>query len=99
MEDELRTVQRWASHGTLRQFASEIQASLSESDEQVKTEVEGDGLTVYRVRKEGGFLGIGARKIREPVLELSIKEGVTTINEETANEDFIHLLAISLSQH
>jgi len=97
MEEELRTIRSWASHGTLRQFRTEISAKVAEDGYQVK--LEGDTLTVYKIRKEGGFLGIGARKIEEPVLKVVGEGAGMTIPEESADEEFVRLLAPKLTQH
>jgi len=98
--EELRTVQRWASRGTLHQFASEIEATLSEQEETYQSEIEGNTLTVCRVHKEGGFLGIGAKTIRDPVLQLTLNEDdVVVIDREVTDSDFVHLLAGMLAQH
>ncbi|MBA7703241.1 hypothetical protein ES703_112023 [subsurface metagenome] len=97
MEEELRTIRSWASHGTLRQFRTEMSAKVAADGYGVT--LEGDTLTVYRIRKEGGFLGIGARKIEEPVLVV-IGEGANMrIPEESADEEFLALLAPKLKQH
>ena len=97
MEEELRTIRGWASHGTLRQFRTEISGKVAADGYRVQ--LQGDTLTVYRIRKEGGFLGIGARKIEEPVLVV-IGEGANmTIPEESADEEFVRLLAPKLKQH
>ena len=100
MDEELHKVQRWASHGTLRQFASEVRAALSKTDERVEIEVQEDALTIARVRKEGGFLGIGARTVKDPVLRFKADAaGVVSVDENTADESFVHLLASALGQH
>lgn len=97
MEDELRKIRNWASHGTLKQFYAEIAAKLSKQG--YITELEGNTLTCYRVRKEGGFLGIGRRTIKEPVLKAVQEGNEVRIPAESANPDFVHLLAGLLKQH
>lgn len=97
MEDELRKVRNWASHGTLKQFYAEIAAKVSQQGYVV--ELEGNTITCYKIRKEGGFLGIGRRVIKEPVLK-AIQEGnEVRIPEESANPEFVHVLAGLLKQH
>jgi len=97
MEEELRTIRSWASHGTLRQFRTEISGKVAADGYRVQ--LQGDTLTVYRIRKEGGFLGIGARKIEEPVLVVIGEGAGMRIPEESANEEFVRLLASKLKQH
>ena len=97
MEEELRTIRSWASHGTLRQFRTEISGKVAADGYRVQ--LQGDTLTVYRIRKEGGFLGIGARKIEESVLVVIGEGAGMRIPEESANEEFVRLLASKLKQH
>ena len=97
MEDELRKIQNWASHGTLRQFYAEINAKVSNLGYEV--EVKGNTLTCSAVRKEGGFLGIGARKIKDTVLQVIRDNETVTIPEASVNKEFLHTLADLLTQH
>ena len=69
MDEKTRKVLAWATHGTPKQFYTEVSAKTSSHG--YLTELKGDTLTCYRIRKEGGFLGIGARKIKEPVLRVT----------------------------
>ena len=97
MEEELRNIRSWASHGTLRQFYTEVSAKVA--GEGYKLRLEGDKFTVHKIRKEGGFLGIGARKVEDPMLVV-IGEGATLeIPEESADEEFVRFLAGRLKQH
>jgi len=97
MEEELHKVRTWASHGTLRQFYTEVSAKLA--DEGYKVNLEGGTLTVYKVHKEGGFLGIGARKIEESVLVVTGEGAELEIPPETADAEFVGLLGAKLKQH
>ena len=97
MEDELGRIRAWASHGTIRQFYSEVISKVSGEGYQV--EVEGNTLTCFKTRKQGGFLGIGRRTIKESVLQVVREGDVVTIPEESADEEFVKLLASKLSQH
>jgi len=97
MEDALHTVRSWASHGTLRQFHTEISAKVG--PEGYEVEIEGDTLICYKVRKEGGFLGIGARKIKETVLKVIGEGADLQMPEDSADEEFVLLLASKLKQH
>ncbi len=97
MEDAVRKVSNWASHGTLRQFHTELVARLSDDYE---VEINGDKLVCYSVRKEGGFLGIGAKKIRETVLVAETGEdGIVALDIDASDPDFIEYLAPRLKQH
>jgi hypothetical protein len=97
MEDELRKIRNWASHGTLRQFYAELSAKASQQG--YITELEGNTVTCYQVRKEGGILGLGRRTIKEPVLK-AVQEGTeVVIPTESANAEFVHLLVGLLKQH
>ncbi len=97
MEDDLCSIQSWASHGTLRQFYAEVSAKMGKEGYQV--ELEGDSLICYRVRKEGGFLGIGKRQVKELVLEIIRKGEEIVIAEECADKEFVKELARSLRVH
>ncbi|MBM3187910.1 MAG: hypothetical protein FJZ90_04215 [Chloroflexi bacterium] len=97
MEDTLRKLQIWASHGTIRQFYTEVSAKISPLG--YEAEMTGDTVTCYRVRKEGGFLGIGARKVREPVFKVTRTDSEIVIDESSLDKEFVTLLAGMLAQH
>ena len=97
MEEELHKIRGWASHGTLKQFYSEVSAKIGE--EGYKAKLEGDTLTIYKTHREGGFLGIGARKIQDAVLVLVGEGANLEIPEESADEEFVRFLADKLKQH
>ena len=97
-EEDLRKIEGWASHGTLRQFYAEASAKLSKEGG-YQVELEGDSLTCYRVRKEGGFLGIGKHEVKEPVLKIIRKGDEIAIPEESADEAFVKQLASLLRIH
>lgn len=97
MEEELQRIRNWASHGTIRQFYTEVAARVTELGYQA--ELEGNALMCYKVHKEGGFLGIGARKIRETVLQVTREGDEVLVPEESADEEFVRLLAGVLTQH
>jgi len=97
MEDDLRRIQSWASHGTIRQFYAEVSAKMAKEGYEV--ELEGDSLTCYRVRKEGGFLGIGKRQVKELMLKIIRKGEEIIIPEESADKEFVKELASSLRVH
>ena len=97
MQDKLLKVQRWSGHGTIRQFQSELSARLSEDG--YETAIEGEALVCYRIRKEGGFLGIGAKTIREPVLRVNYVDGLANLDEKSADPEFIEYLSGLLTAH
>jgi hypothetical protein len=97
MEDKLHQITVWASHGTPHQFFNELQAALSTHN--IAVEQEGDTITCVRVRKKGGFLGIGAKIVTEPVLKLIFKDDQLEIPAESADPEVIDLLVEVLQQH
>lgn len=97
MEDSLRKVTTWASHGTLRQFYTELTARIPEDEYEV--DLGEEKLTCYRVSKEGGFLGIGAKKIRKPVLVVAKEGDLLNVDQDAADPDFVEYLATRLTQH
>jgi hypothetical protein len=98
MDDTLLKVQNWASHGTMRQFMAEIHAKVEGQGYEVGSE--GNTLIVSRVQKEGGFLGIGGKTIREPVLRVDYDdEGLAQVDSDSADPEFIAYLAGLLGAH
>ena len=96
MEEKLQKIQAWASHGSLAQFHREVAGRISNDGYTV--EVGDDKLSFYKPRKEGGFLGLFAKTIKEPMLEV-IRTGGDIVLSETANEEFVDLLAGVLGAH
>jgi hypothetical protein len=97
MDDSMQRVRRWASHGNLRQFYAELGARLAKEGYEI--EIEGDTLTVYGVEKQGGFLGLGGRKIRQPKLKVVQHNDSVEVPEEDADPEFVALLAERLRSH
>ncbi|MEA3408562.1 MAG: hypothetical protein U9R48_10885 [Chloroflexota bacterium] len=98
MEEELHEIRNWANHGTLGQFYNEIIARTG--GEGYETEMEGNVVTCYKVHHEGGFLGIGRKTEKEVVLKaIDNEDGTISIPEESADEEFVTLLATRLKQH
>jgi len=97
MEEALEKIATWASHGTLTQFQTEIEGYLKK--EGYDSEVQGDELLIYKPRKVGGFLGIGAKTVKEPVMRISKAEGKVQILPEPLDEEFAQYLASCLKQH
>ena len=96
-EEQLQEIQAWANRGTLRQFYTEVSAVIPA--EGYRLELQADELVCYRVRKEGGFLGIGARTVKEPVLRFIREDGQIVVADEPVDEEFVRLLASSLTKH
>jgi hypothetical protein len=97
MEEELQKIKNWSSRGTLRQFYAEASAKASAVG--FKSQLEGDTITFYRSHKEGGFLGIGARTVKEPVLKIIRHDNTVEIPEDGVDDAFVQELAGSLKQH
>jgi hypothetical protein len=97
MEEILDRIAVWASHGTLSQFRTEIDGYLTSRG--YHSEVQGEELVIYRPHKEGGFLGIGAKTIKEPLLVVSKAGGTVSILSEPRDEDLIQYLSSILRQH
>jgi hypothetical protein len=98
MEEELREIRNWANHGTLGQFYNEVISRAG--DEGYDAEMEGNAVTCYRVNHEGGFLGIGGRTEKEVVLKaIDNEDGTISVPKESADKEFVNLLASKLTQH
>ena len=97
MEQDLLKLRRWMSHGTARQFYTEIAYKIT--DHGYEAEIQGDTVTCYRVKKQGGLLGIGARKVKTPVLVVTQYEHEVAIDEEHADAEFVALLTQLLRAH
>lgn len=97
MEEILDRIAVWASHGTLSQFRTEVDGYLKGRG--YDSEVQGEELLIYRPHKEGGFLGIGAKTIKEPLLIISKAGGTVSIPPEPRDEELIQYLSSVLHQH
>ncbi len=97
MDESVRKIQVWASHGTLRQFFAELSAKLLNMGVQCK--LEGSTITCYRVEKQGGFLGIGAKKTEIPLLKITKDGDQISIDEDTLDLEFVERLAAEFQAH
>ena len=97
MEDALHKIQTWAGHGTVRQFLAEISGKIAGGGYEVA--IDGEALVCSRVRKEGGFLGIGAKKISEPVLRIEYEDGLAKVASEPVDAEFVSYLSGLLGDH
>jgi len=94
----LHKISSWANRGNLRQFYTEMSAKFTK-DANHEVVLEGDTLTFFALRKEGGFLGFGGHRSREPVLRLVQVSGRAVVGNEYVDEEFAVELANSLTQH
>ena len=97
MDEPLGKIVRWANRGNLQQFYSELIARLAPHGYEAL--MENDTITCYRVEKNGGFLGIGARTERTPVLVLRKVEALVEPDDHPRDEAFLTVLAGLLQDH
>lgn len=96
-QDKLQQIINWVNRGTLQQFKIEVDARLTGTN--YESEIDKSTLTFYEVRKEGGFLGIGGKTVREPVFQLTADEDMVEVDESMADAEFVETLTHSLSEH
>lgn len=96
MDEQITRLKNWVSHGTMRQFYTEMQAKLANTEYTV--ELVGDVITFYRTRKEGGILGLFARRVREQLLQISRQDDQVVI-AEGADPEFVQYVNSLLKQH
>ncbi|MHB1295277.1 MAG: hypothetical protein ACYC4R_09825 [Anaerolineae bacterium] len=97
MEDKVRTICRWACHGTMNQFFTEISSKTSQLGYQ--SELSGNTLTCYKMVKSGGVIGIGTKKIKQPVLTIIHNGDGITVPPESVDEQFLDQLLVRLKAH
>jgi hypothetical protein len=97
MQEIIERIATYATHGTLAQFRAEIGGYLTTRG--YDSEIQDDELLIYRPRKEGGFLGIGAKTIKEPLLRISKVAGSVSISQDPQDEELIQYLDTILHQH
>jgi hypothetical protein len=91
MDEHLQRLRRWMGRATMRQFYTELQAHLP--TDEYELELEGDTLTVFHLEKRRGFLGLGARQVRRPCLQVIHHSDRIEVPEECADPAFVALLA------
>ena len=97
MEDQLQKVRSWIRRGTMKQFCTEISARLAVHG--YTAECQDDTVTCYRVRKQkAGVLGKGKKETREPVLIIVRRGAQLDIPLESADGEFVTLLASVLKE-
>ncbi len=97
MEQELLKLRRWMSHGNPRQFYTEIAYKIKSHG--YEAEIEDETVTCYRVKKQGGFLGLFARTVKTPVLVVKQEDDDVYIDEKNADPEFMALLTELLRAH
>ena len=98
IQDSIDTIANWAVRGTIRQFYNEMQARLID-DPDYHAELQGNTVVFVHETKQGGFLGIGGRKVSETALEVhKDEEGEVTIPSEPMDEEFVQKLALTLER-
>lgn len=98
VDEALEYITSWANRGNMKQFYTEVSARLS-SDKEHDVELDGDTLTFYNVRKEGGILGIGGQTVREPALRLAQEGEMITVSDDPMDPDCAMAVAQALSRH
>lgn len=97
MDDALYLIRIWATHGTMKQFSTEITIKAAKLG--YKCELVGDTLTCYTNEKHGGVFGIGGRKVRKSVLTVIRKGTEIEVPLADADPTFVMMLSESLKQH
>lgn len=97
MEEILDRIATWATHGSLPQFRAEIDGNLKSRG--YDSEVRGEELVIFRPRKEGGFLGIGAKTVKEPLMRISRAGGTARVLPEPLDEELARYLNSCLVEH
>ncbi|MHB0857732.1 MAG: hypothetical protein ACYC5M_09195 [Anaerolineae bacterium] len=97
MDDKLRKIGVWASHGTMNQFFTEISSKTAQLGYQA--ELKENTLTCYRLVKSGGLMGIGGKKVKQPVLTIIHHGNGVTVPPESVDEQFIDQLLTRLKAH
>ena len=97
LEEDLQEITSWVARGTLVQFVNEVSARIE--DEGYKVQHGGNTLTIYRVEKKGGVLGIFGGTVKEPVLRIVREGDDVTIPDDSVDTRFVRMLASSLEGH
>ena len=97
MDEAILKIKNWASHGTLRQFYTEMAGKLRPLGYEVL--LEGEALVFQKVSKEGGFLGLFGRRVATEVLRVIRHDDHVDIPEAGVDAEFVTMLAGLLRQH
>ena len=96
MEEYLERISDWFVIGTLKQFETAVKQRLSTDGYSVESV--GDGLLFYRITERGGFLGIGKKTIKEPVMGIEKSNGAVQIPSEPLDPEFARYLGAYLAE-
>lgn len=94
-QEALEAIETWTRRGNLRQVKTEVEAHLGEGE---TVTMDGNTLTFTRIRKEGGFLGIRAKTIKDTLLVITVKDGTVQILPEPQDQAFVKQLANALKK-
>lgn len=97
MQEELLKIKNWASHGSLRQFYTEMAAKMRSQGYDVA--LEGNGVTFYRTKQTGGILGLLRRHEKTIVLRVIWQDDQIVIPEESIDAEFVGILSKGFAQH
>lgn len=97
MEEKLHRIRNWANRGTLNQLFSELSAKLAKSE--YRAEMKGNQVSFYRVKRSGGFLGIGVKETKDLVLEVMRDGAEIHIPTQTADAAFVDYITPMLGAH
>jgi len=96
MEECLERITNWFVRGTLTQF--QVAAEHRLSGDGYAVEKDGDALLFHRVHTKGGFLGVGKKIVKEPVMRIGKGDGGAYISPEPLDPEFVRYLADYLAQ-
>ncbi|MBC7237654.1 MAG: hypothetical protein H5T69_17575 [Chloroflexi bacterium] len=99
LDAAVNRISRYANRGTFRQFFNEMVAKLAKEPD-LSVELEGENVMVfYRVSKSGGFLGIGRKVSKTPVLKLTRQGADVLVAQEPLDEELAIRIASILKPH
>jgi len=97
MDEKLHKLRNWISHGSMQQFFTEVSPKLLVLG--YETDLVGDKLSIFRVEKKGGFLGIGAKKVRTAVLDATRQGDDIVIDDATLEPAVVDLILSFMHAH
>jgi len=97
MEEKLHKLRNWISHGSMQQFFTEVSPKLLALG--YETDLVGGKLSIFRVEKQGGFLGIGAKKVRTAVLETTRQGDDIEIDSTTVDPAIVDVILGFMHAH
>jgi len=97
MDEKLHKLRNWISHGSMQQFFTEVSPKLLALG--YETDLVGDRLSIFRVEKRGGFLGIGAKKVRTAVLDATRQGDDIEIDSASLDPGVVDLILGFMHAH